>query len=460
MPDAGDVGMEKSQLKKLLSLSKKDPVSCAVGLNSGQAVILLEKSSLKKAMALGRDLKEQFPNVKNARWGTATVKAATDPKLVILTLNKAVSGMARSLKKSLRGTGYTKVQIHLEDGSVAESDMEDEEGEDEPAPTEGGRAAASAAGGGADAATSPAGEAGAAAASSDEDDDEDEEEPGASAGGAGAAADGDKDAPASPAGDAGTGPAQPARRELTGRLTELAKQAAAVIASDPARKAQLGPVATQAQEALRSNDPAAIAAAIKQMEAALAAGAGPSGASGPSGGTGPSGPGGADASADAEAPGAPSRSDSSDASPGAEPSGPPLDLAAAAAFWQDTLKAAASSIDTLKDTIRKEFADEAADVIKDIENNLGRLDRIIERLGEELAGALEAAAEAAEEEEARDEAARKAQITKVRAILAKLIKYVTSENLFDLIDNNPFVKAPDLKKKLMKNLTKLAADVR
>jgi hypothetical protein len=76
---------------------------------------------------------KEYGPLKNLRWGKAEVDVDADPKLVVLILNKPAPGMARRLKKTLKGTGFTKIEIRNEDGSVAEAVGEEE---DEGAETE------------------------------------------------------------------------------------------------------------------------------------------------------------------------------------------------------------------------------------------------------------------------------------------------------------------------------------
>jgi len=130
-----DIGMEKAVLKKLLRVSKKDPVHCAVGVSKGMGVILLDK--IKPSKTLSKDLEKKFADIKNPRWGTASVDVEEDPKLVILILNKPAPGLARALKKSLKPAGYSKVEIRDEEGNVAETegDEEEEQAEAGAAPT-------------------------------------------------------------------------------------------------------------------------------------------------------------------------------------------------------------------------------------------------------------------------------------------------------------------------------------
>jgi hypothetical protein len=121
-----EIELDKAELKKLLVRSKKEPVNCAVGeAKTGQALIQLHK--IKQPRAVSAEMEKEYGVMKNLRWGKAEVDVDADPKLVILFLNRAVSGMARKLKKTLKGTGFSKVEIRLEDGSVVEAVGEEEE---------------------------------------------------------------------------------------------------------------------------------------------------------------------------------------------------------------------------------------------------------------------------------------------------------------------------------------------
>lgn len=121
------IGMPKADLKRLLGLAKKDPVNCAIGLgpDAGYGLIVLDK--IKQPRAVEKMLLESVPAAKNTRWGTAAVNPDDDPKLVKLTLNRACSGMARRLVKSMKGTGISRVLIVLEDGTEVERHQEEDE---------------------------------------------------------------------------------------------------------------------------------------------------------------------------------------------------------------------------------------------------------------------------------------------------------------------------------------------
>ncbi|MFC7539042.1 hypothetical protein ACFQU2_05655 [Siccirubricoccus deserti] len=121
------IGMDKDELKVLLRKSKSEPVNCAVaasGEDRTLGVIVLDK--VKAPKAVSTQLEKRYPKATLVRWGKAEVDTENDPKLVIFTLNKNVTGLGKKLKKSLKGTGYTKVLINFEDGSPSEQELEEE----------------------------------------------------------------------------------------------------------------------------------------------------------------------------------------------------------------------------------------------------------------------------------------------------------------------------------------------
>ncbi len=109
----GGTGMDMSDLKKLLVRSKKESVNCALAQgdakSGGLGLIMMDKIKLPKQLM--KSLKEQFPLARSPCFGTASVDVDQDPKLVTFRLNKRVPGLDRRLRKSLKGTGFTKVAI-------------------------------------------------------------------------------------------------------------------------------------------------------------------------------------------------------------------------------------------------------------------------------------------------------------------------------------------------------------
>jgi hypothetical protein len=113
--------MDKADMKPLLRLSKKEPVNFAFGQGKDPSVALLLLSKRGTAKKLDDELTTKFADAKNTRWGRALVDEEVDPKHVRFYVNKEISGMARRLIKTLKGTGYTSLEILLEDETVIDS---------------------------------------------------------------------------------------------------------------------------------------------------------------------------------------------------------------------------------------------------------------------------------------------------------------------------------------------------
>ncbi len=118
-------GMDRAEMKRFLLKSKQEPVNCAIGVGDDKSLALLMLARNRSPKALQGDLQKDFPTAFNTRFGTAVVDTDDDPTLVKFMLNKPVSSMARRLVKTLKGTGFRKVQILLEDGSPVEAAAEE-----------------------------------------------------------------------------------------------------------------------------------------------------------------------------------------------------------------------------------------------------------------------------------------------------------------------------------------------
>jgi hypothetical protein len=230
-PGAKDesAGMDRAEIKRHLRFAREEPIPVAFALGGdGKAVLQFDRR--KPGRALERQLKEEAPDSKNHRWGTALVDP-DNPKLVRFTVNKAGGGMARRLVVALKGTGFSKVKIVLDDGT----ELEAHEEEDEDAP---------------------------------------EEENGAAAPRQAPEADPSQtDAEPPPATEA-TSPdpaAQPDAAALTRDLTGLVKRMLGVIAKDPTQKAALAELATDAQASLKRGDLAQASAGIDILRQAIEA---------------------------------------------------------------------------------------------------------------------------------------------------------------------------------------------
>lgn len=122
-------GMDKDELKALLRKSKTEPVNCAVAASGDDRTLgLIYLDKVKAPKAVSGVLEKAHKTATLVRWGKAEVDTDIDPKLVTFTLNKNVTGLGKKLKKSLKGTGYTKVIINFEDGTPSEKEMDEEEG--------------------------------------------------------------------------------------------------------------------------------------------------------------------------------------------------------------------------------------------------------------------------------------------------------------------------------------------
>ncbi len=126
MANETQTGMDRTEMKRFLIKSKQEQVNCALGVGDDKSVALLLLSPHRSPKSLQGDLQKQFPSAFNTRFGTAVVDTEDDPTLVKFMLNKAVTSIARRLVKTLKGTGFRKVQILLEDGTPVEVAAEEE----------------------------------------------------------------------------------------------------------------------------------------------------------------------------------------------------------------------------------------------------------------------------------------------------------------------------------------------
>jgi hypothetical protein len=126
--------MTKAEIKPLLRLSRRRPISCAICMTKdGEGVVLLNRRvKPRKVMAqMRRDAKEaglalNFPTL---RFGRAAVEGGSDSQKVTFTVNKLVPGaMDRALLLILRPAGYQRCEIVVDEGLESETD-EGEEGE-------------------------------------------------------------------------------------------------------------------------------------------------------------------------------------------------------------------------------------------------------------------------------------------------------------------------------------------
>lgn len=399
-------GMDKSLMKQLLAKSKKEPVSCAMaqGKDGATALLLLDKA--KSPQAVLKELQKQFPDAKHGLFGMAAVDPDTDPTLVKFQVNKAASGMAKRLMKTLKGTGYNKVELVLEDGSAVESGSDEDaqgtapQAADAPAPPTPSPPQPQ------DAPAEPI-----------------------------AAAPAPPAAPTAPQADAEAQPQAPGTgpnaADLTQRLTDLAKEMVQVVAADPSRLNELRSLATQAQNSLKSGDLQSASASADALEEALS-----------SGGAAPAAP----------APPAPP-APAAGAAPAA-PGGPAAagTLAKSSLAWVATRKKIESDLGKLKGEIM------AACKGQDIEAALeagfrDKVEPVLAKLDASLSQKLD------EVNKATDAGERTKLVAEAKQIMQRYQSFVASEPIIKHLDENPFVPL-QISKTLMATLSTLSNAVR
>jgi hypothetical protein len=133
MAAAPATGMDKAAMKQLLNRSDPDtPLNFAFAQpkDPGPALLILDK--MKNPKVCERDLMSAFKDARNPRWGTVTVHPDLGP-LVRFEVEKAVTGMAKRLVLTLKGTGFRKVEIVL-DGEAIDGAGDEEQEPAAPAP--------------------------------------------------------------------------------------------------------------------------------------------------------------------------------------------------------------------------------------------------------------------------------------------------------------------------------------
>jgi len=124
---ASKSGMELTPMKQLLNkAAPESPIPFAFGMGTEPFALLMLDKAGKNPKGVLKSLEEEFKDAKNTRCGTAIVEPQR-ATLVKFIVNKPVSGMAKRLVKTLKGTGYNKAEIVLEDGTVIDGATEEEE---------------------------------------------------------------------------------------------------------------------------------------------------------------------------------------------------------------------------------------------------------------------------------------------------------------------------------------------
>jgi hypothetical protein len=402
-----DTGMDPAKMKAMLAASKREPVNCALGQTKAGVMMMLDKQKGPKMLL--KELEKKFSDLKAPNWGTAFVDVDEDPKLVILTLEKPPGGVAKRLKLTLKGTGFSKVEIRKPDGSVAEKVGE----ADVPDGPEG--------------AADPAAEAPAAPAAAAP-----EPAPEAAAAEPPPPAEAAAEPPAPPAA-AAPPPAGPDTSALTRQLTDLVKRMVPMMGADPARAASLKALATQAQANLKSGDLAAAQSAMADLQKALAQPAPPAAAGAAANGAAASG---------AAANGA--------AANGAATGGPPnaAALEKARLAWGAARKRVESEVDKLHAEMTSAYKDHGFGGELDTFFK-AKVEPILHNLDDTLVHKLD-------EVTKNTNPAQHAQlVAEAQKIVQKYEAYLAGEPLIAKLDNNPFVPL-QIEKTLVATLTALS----
>ena len=106
-----DSGMDRADMKRMLTIATKVPVHCAVAVPKQGGIALLLMAKARNGKALVKDLQDQFADLRAPRWGTVSVDPEGKPKTAVFELNKAMPGLARRLVKTLKGTGFNVVDV-------------------------------------------------------------------------------------------------------------------------------------------------------------------------------------------------------------------------------------------------------------------------------------------------------------------------------------------------------------
>ena len=111
-PEGSGSLMSPAEMKPLLLLSKREPVSAVIGMTKGKdgVVFLAKKVKPRKLVA---QVKKQAADAKieldmtSLRFGRATVDSAVDSALVTFTVNKDAAGaLGQKLLPQLKKSGF------------------------------------------------------------------------------------------------------------------------------------------------------------------------------------------------------------------------------------------------------------------------------------------------------------------------------------------------------------------
>lgn len=397
--DASGSLMSPAEMKPLLLLSKRDPVSAVIGLTKAKdgVVFLAKKVRPRKLMA---QMKKRAADARldlemtSLRFGRAAVDTAVDSALVTFTVNKEAAGALRpKLLVQLKKAGFAKCEIVVDPSLETEPD-EDELHADGVTPGGGTAPAAAAGAGAAVAANAPAAADGGRPAAASPSGGEASAGQASARDAAGAAAGG----PAGAAGTAGQPAAEPDRAALARRITDLVKRMMGVIPANPPGADAMRTAALAAQAGLKAGDLAAAGRSADTLERLLA--------SGPPA-TAPGGPAGAARPANSAV----------------------FDKARMA--WVATRQKVQSEFDKLFAEISSVYRGHG--VIADLETTFhARFSPVMEQLDQSLSGKLQ------EIGANPDPGAHARLVQEAQQVIAQYETYIAGEVLFSQLDRNPF----------------------
>ena len=123
-PASEDVGLDKKALKPLVKkMQGGRELKVAVGLMGQTAAIQLALNG--SPGKLGQDMKSASKDVKAVTFGIALIIPNEGKTLLQLRVNKNIGKVAKLLKKTMKGTGVTKVKIISDEGGE-DADLEEE----------------------------------------------------------------------------------------------------------------------------------------------------------------------------------------------------------------------------------------------------------------------------------------------------------------------------------------------
>lgn len=428
-------GMTRAELKTHMRLAGTDGLPFAFALGAdGAAVLRLHKS--KGSPILFQQMKKAVPDGKRHTHGTVSFDPVS--KTAVFSLEKAVSGISRSLVKALKGTGAAKVKV-LVDGTEVEV-HEEPDGEIDV-----------------DVETAGHGQGGQHGQHG-----HGTEPPKAGANGQ-ASHPIDPQIPVAPRahptdGKQGAQPdGQPDARALNASLTGLVKRMLEVVKRDPAQKAELTELAVQAKKSLDGGDLGTAKADIEVFGMALdaAAGAAPQQAGGNGLGNGQAnGQGNGQASAhdggkNGRPPPITQGEDGAKPHGASHPAAPKIDKARSA--WLATRQQIERQIEALAKQFEAAFTDhEMADEIA--ASFKARVESVLHHLDEALSHKL------AEVNKAHDAASRAKLVDDAHKLIAKYSQHISSDATIKELDDNPFVPM-QLAKTLTTTLSTLSKSI-